>query len=131
MERLPGADKTSYDDICLGLCHVLGNSCRLARTTESYAWNVNGAGAAEIERVLLEQLAELQAGMTEVAGQITALGGAAVLDYADLIMDISPPDRGDSLPKPTVMLQQLMRAHEQASCPSKRSAMSRSHLTSR
>lgn len=114
MDRLPGSDKTSYDDICFGLCHVLGNSCRLARTSETYAWNVTGAGSVEIERVLLAQVAELQAGMTDVAHQITALGGAAILDYSDLIMEISPPGRGDGLPKPTVMLQQLMRAHEQA-----------------
>ena len=115
MDRLPGASKTPHADICFGLCHVLGNGCRLARTTETYAWNVTGPGSMEVERLLVQQGAELQAATAEVAHLITALGGVAILDYTDLVMEASPPRRGDSLPDMTGMIRQLMRGHEQAS----------------
>lgn len=104
---------SDLDHLCDALCHILGNTCRMIRTTRSYEWNVAGRGA-ELARQCFNEHAMQQSEMVEpIACQILGLGGQPIFDYSDAVLEIDPPTKDDLPPLPE-MVSRLSRGHVQA-----------------
>ncbi|WP_299285050.1 ferritin-like domain-containing protein [uncultured Tateyamaria sp.] len=99
--------------LCDALCHVLGNTCRMARTTKSYEWNVEGPGAEVARQCFREQARELDDIIDPIAKQVLSLGLRPVLDYSDGVVLINPPTAHD-IPELSNMVSTLRRGHKQA-----------------
>lgn len=106
-------------DICMSesmneaLCHVLGNTCRLGRTTNSYEWNVEGHGALAAETCFQRQAKELHRSLGVLASHIRRLGAYAILDYSDSVVVINPPTV-EEIPTLRQMIINLQEGHTQA-----------------
>ncbi|MDW4497862.1 ferritin-like domain-containing protein [Sulfitobacter sp. D35] len=100
-------------DLCDALCHVLGNTCRIGRTTKSYEWNVQGKGALMAEACFREQASELEVAIEHLARHIVGLGGRAILDYSDAVVEVNPPTTSD-VPDLATMVRNLKEGHTQA-----------------
>ena len=72
--------------LCDALCHVLGNTCRIIRTTRSYEWNVSGRGAELARQCFCEHATEQQKTVERVAYHIIGLRGRPILDYSDEVL---------------------------------------------
>ncbi|MEM9761678.1 MAG: ferritin-like domain-containing protein [Pseudomonadota bacterium] len=94
------------------LCHVLGNTCRLARVAQCFGWNAMGRGALEAERCYLSQAEEMHTALDPIAQHIRMLGGVAVQDYSDDLVRISMPD-SKLMPGLTEMTIAMSGAHEE------------------
>ncbi len=101
--------ETLYD----ALCHVIGNTCRIMRTSKSYAWNASGRGAIVAQQCFIEQAEELHNAITPLALHVLGLGGAPIFDYSDAIVDIEPPSR-NAIPRLPKMIDMLAEGHVQA-----------------
>lgn len=99
--------------LCDALCHVLGNTCRIIRTTRSYEWNVSGRGAELARRCFCEHATEQQRTVERVAYHIIGLRGSPILDYSDEVLEVDPPTKHD-IPSLRVMVERLCRGHAQA-----------------
>jgi len=100
-------------EICGALCHVLGNTCRIYRTTRSYEWNVSGPGAELARTCFHDQGNDLSRAISAIADQILGLGGAPILDYSDAVVKIDPPTHWD-IPSQSEMIVNLRDGHQQA-----------------
>lgn len=103
--------KASLIDAC---CHVLGNTCRISRTTLNYQWNTIGQGALQAEDWFKEQANELHAALTPIAEHIRGLGGVAILDYSDETLSAAP-SLFSELPALSDMFKSLTEQHREAS----------------
>lgn len=103
------------------LCHILGNTCRIARSATSYAWNVVGPGAYAARQCFRDQSHELHASVELIGDHIRALGGCAAFDYTDEVVALNPPANGVILDLPR-MIANLTDAHRQA-CQSIKAAI--------
>lgn len=102
------------DEICTALCHVLGNTCRIYRTTRCYEWNASGKGADLARMCFHDQANELATtALPEIASHIRALDGSPILDYSDGVVKIDPPTAQD-IPTLSEMITNLRSGHEQA-----------------
>lgn len=99
--------------LCDAFCHVLGNTCRIARTAKSYEWNVDGPGAIEAARCFAGQASELETAIDPLAHHVLGLGGRAILDYSDAVVEANPPTI-DLIPRLGDMVRILSDGHEQA-----------------
>lgn len=81
--------------LCDAMCHVLGNTCRIARTAKSYEWNAQGRGAILAQTCFRDQADELHAALEPIAQSILGLGAPAILDYSDTVVAITPPTAAD------------------------------------
>lgn len=95
------------------LCHVLGNTCRLSRTAQSYAWNATGQGAIIAQHVFRKQAQEMHDAVDMLAKHIIDLGGQPILDYSDAIVAVNPPT-ADDIPNLPKMVRNLQDGHAQA-----------------
>ncbi len=100
---------------------VLGNTCRLSRTTACYAWNVVGPGARSLASCLEQQSTELHDALNPLARYVRGMGMPVILDYSDVTMTIDPP-RDHQMPIIDDMIHSLVRGHREA-CVSLRAAM--------
>ncbi|MEM7730907.1 MAG: ferritin-like domain-containing protein [Pseudomonadota bacterium] len=102
--------KAGLIDAC---CHILGNTCRIARIALSYQWNVAGPGALQAEASFRDQSEELHGALAPIAEHIRSLGGAAILDYSDdtVMADIPTPS---DLPDLLEMFQVMVDCHREA-----------------
>ncbi|MEM7545946.1 MAG: ferritin-like domain-containing protein [Pseudomonadota bacterium] len=96
-----------------GLNHVLGNTCRIARTTRSFAWNITGAGGCMAIRCFNNQSDELSGSIEPLALHILGLGGPALLDYTDGVVEVNPPTVA-AIPSKASMIDRLREAHRRA-----------------
>lgn len=104
---------TDHSEICDALCHILGNTCRIHRTTRSYEWNVSGPGAEVVRRCLNEQATEMEDAIMPIAQQILGLEGKPIFDYSDGVVAVNPPTRR-GMPALSDMISQLREGHAQA-----------------
>ncbi|MEM8655014.1 MAG: ferritin-like domain-containing protein [Pseudomonadota bacterium] len=104
---------TDRAEICDALCHILGNTCRIHRTTRSYEWNVSGAGAELVRQCLHDQADEMEEAIAPIAQQILGLGGKPIFDYSDGVVEVNPPSTGE-LPSLAEMVSKLYEGHTQA-----------------
>ena len=95
------------------LGHVLGNTCRIGRTSVSFGWNAAGPGAADAHRCFCAQGNALHDSLHAMALHIRGLGHIAVLDYSDLNVVVNPPT-GKTLPSLEQMGSVLRKAHSEA-----------------
>ncbi|MEM7506181.1 MAG: ferritin-like domain-containing protein [Pseudomonadota bacterium] len=95
------------------LCHVLGNTCRIARIAISYQWNARGPGSFQAETEFREQAGELHEALDHIAEHIRSLGGVAILDYTDSSLTANAPTPLD-LPALPEMIQIMISAHGEA-----------------
>lgn len=107
------SDNILEDSLNDALCHVLGNTCRIGRTSNSYEWNVEGHGALAAEACFHEQTRELHESVDVIADHIRRLGGYAILDYSDNVVVVNPPT-AEELPALPKMLSNLKEGHVQA-----------------
>lgn len=103
------------------LSHIVGNTCRLSRTSACYGWNAKGPGARELMSCLAEQSEELHQALVPLAAHMRNLGLPVVLDYSDVTMTIDPPSER-LVPILEDMVTTLVRGHEEA-CISLRAAI--------
>lgn len=103
------------------LSHIVGNTCRLSRTSACYGWNVVGPGARALASCLDRQSAELHNALNPLARHIRGMGMPVILDYSDVSMSVDPP-RDYQMPITDDMIGSLVRGHEEA-CMSLRAAM--------
>ncbi|MEM6422286.1 MAG: ferritin-like domain-containing protein [Pseudomonadota bacterium] len=94
-------------------CHILGNTCRIARMALTYQWNAVGLGALQAEASFRDQADELHGALTPIAEHVRALGGVAILDYSDTTVTAAPPGFAD-LPALAEMLRILTDCHREA-----------------
>lgn len=99
-------------EVADALCHVLGNTCRLARVAQCYGWNAMGRGALEAERCYLGQAQEMHAALDLIAHHIRVLGGVAVQNYSDDLLQIAMPN-GKAMPTLHEMTPAMSGAHEE------------------
>lgn len=92
---------------------MLGNTCRIYRTTRSYEWNVSGQGAEQARVCFHDQANDLSRSIPGIADQILGLGGSPILDYSDAVVTIDPPTH-DEIPSQPDMITNLMDGHRQA-----------------
>lgn len=104
---------TGEKTICDALCHILGNTCRISRTTRSYEWNVSGEGAELARQCFQEHSAEQDLSIVPIALHIIGLGGNPILDYSDGVVEVDPPSK-DELPSLPEMINRLSLGHSQA-----------------
>lgn len=95
------------------LCHVLGNTCRIERTSKSYAWNANGPGSFLLAQMFRKQADEMNGATEPIAQLIIGLRGAPILDYSDAIVAVNPPTASD-IPNLANMLANLRDANRHA-----------------
>lgn len=100
-------------DLNDALCHVLGNTCRIARTARSYEWNVTGRHALTAEASFQDQADELMAATLDIARHVRGLGTIAILDYSDAVVEVNPPTHA-AMPTLEKMCQNLASGHLQA-----------------
>ena len=103
--------------LCEGLCHLLGNTCRLARATMTFGWNENGPGASARDTLLAAQAKELHRALDTIAAHAAGLGIAPVLDYTDVNLTLRLPTLSDAeagLPAGAAALNLLAEAHAEA-----------------
>ncbi|MEM8789736.1 MAG: ferritin-like domain-containing protein [Pseudomonadota bacterium] len=103
-----------WENLAVGLCHVLGNTCRLARTSMSYSWNVTGPGARSFALVLEQHGAEMHDQLKPLALLIRGLSSPAYLNYHDTNLAVDPP-RDGPMPGIEGMMAALVEGHRQAS----------------
>ncbi|MEM8792455.1 MAG: hypothetical protein AAGE80_12620 [Pseudomonadota bacterium] len=94
------------------LCHVLGNTCRVARVAQCFGWNAMGRGALEAERCYLNQAEEMHGALDPIAWHIRALGGIAVQNYSDDLVRIAMPN-GDTMLCLAEMTATMSDAHHE------------------
>ena len=99
--------------ICDALCHILGNTCRISRTTRSYEWNVSGKGAELARQCFHEHSVEQEVSVVPIAHHIIGLGGSPIFDYSDGVVEVDPPSK-DELPSLPEMINRLSLGHTQA-----------------
>ena len=104
---------TSNHDLQNALCHILGNTCRIGRTARSYEWNVTGPRALIAEACFRDQADELMTSIEGIALHIRSLGGPAIFDYSDEIVEVNPPTPKD-IPSLRTMCTNLANGHLQA-----------------
>ncbi|WP_299611575.1 ferritin-like domain-containing protein [uncultured Tateyamaria sp.] len=104
---------TNRAEICDALCHILGNTCRIHRTTRSYEWNASGPGSELVRLCLHDQANEMRDAIGPIAQQILGLGGQPIFDYSDGVVAVNPPSGGD-LPILSDMVDELYKGHTQA-----------------
>ncbi|MEL6463794.1 MAG: ferritin-like domain-containing protein [Pseudomonadota bacterium] len=92
------------------LCHVLGNTCRIAATTQSFYWNVTGPQAASLKSIFAVQYREMHDALDRIAMRSRALGEFVAQDYSDAVL--LPTLLAISSSKSDQMLKILIEAHE-------------------
>lgn len=107
-------DNAKRNAMIEALNHVLGNGCRLLRTSKCAEWNIHGQGAAEAASVFRSQAAEIFQGQDQIASRIWFLRGVAVPDDEDDVVVLRPQDQS-YLPSDTQSLvSMMMGGHENA-----------------
>ena len=96
--------------ICEALCHVLGNTCRIAATTQSFYWNINGPLALGLKPIFKEQYQEMHDALDRIALRGRALGEYVALDYSDAVL--LPTLTTIASSKAVQMVSVLVEAHE-------------------
>lgn len=105
-------DPLGVSEIADALCHVLGNTCRLARVAQCFGWNAVGRGALEAERCYLGQAEEMHAALDPIAQHIRMLGGVAVQNYSDDLVRIALPN-GKAMPTLGEMTTAMSAGHQE------------------
>ena len=95
------------------LNHVLGNTCRMARTAKSYEWNARGPGCRPAAEEFREQACEMHGSIEPIAFHIMGLGWPPVLDYTDQVVALNPPTI-EAIPSLLDMIRELSAGHEQS-----------------
>ena len=95
------------------LNHVLGNTCRMARTAKSYEWNARGPGCVTAATQFRSQAREMHGAIESIASHIMGLGLPAILDYSDRVVALNPPT-ADEIPTLVQMIRELLSGHEQS-----------------
>lgn len=96
--------------ICEALCHVLGNTCRIAATTQSFYWNVTGPQAGSLKVIFMTQYREMHDALDRIAMRARSLGEFVAQDYSDAVL--LPTLMAISSSKSEQMLSVLIEAHE-------------------
>lgn len=95
------------------LNHVLGNTCRMARTAKSYEWNARGPGCMMAAAQFRSQAEEMHGAIEPIASHIMGLGLPAILDYTDQVVALNPPTV-DAIPSLIEMVREMASGHKQS-----------------
>lgn len=107
------SDTVARASLIDALCHVLGNTCRIARIAKHHQWNAAGPGAIQAEARFRDQADELLAALDQIAEHIRTIGGVAVLDYTDVKVS-ADPSTFSGLPVMPELVQVLVESHHEA-----------------
>ena len=106
----------SADDAAIAeaIRHILGNTCRLVRTTQCCKWNARGPLAAAAALIFALQIEEMLRAEDELAERLLLVSAAAVSDDSEAVIVPRPQDHDYAALTVNDMVGLLAQGHDRA-----------------